>query len=132
MYQRQTKKLQTTPDYLDSGDKPNWNMDAHTPKDLLMHNVHLAPSEKVFEYSTAVKAPKNEKKVTVFSGVLEKGRCCALDHKTGEQCQNHPIRGIEYCWIYMQTISIWKSGTPCRKSTIKIIGSVHCDESILT
>ena len=70
----------------------------YTLKALLVYNVHLAPSKKVFEYS--VKGPEQEKKVTAFSGVLEKGQCRALDHKTGEQFQNHPV--IEYCWIHMR------------------------------
>jgi len=100
LYQRHDKKLKTTPEYLDGGDRPDWNMDAYTPKDLLVHNVHLGPSKKVFEYS--VKGPEDEKKQVAFSGVLEKGRCRALDHKTGEQCQNHPVIGIEYCWIHMR------------------------------
>ena len=26
----------------------------------------------------------------------------SLDHKTGEQCQNHPVIGIEYCWLHMR------------------------------
>ena len=74
-------------------------MDAYTPKDLLVHIVHLASSKKVFEYS--VKGSEDAKIVTAFSGVLEKGRCRALEHKTGEQCQNHPMIGIEYFWIHM-------------------------------
>ena len=43
--------MKTTPEYFDGGDRPEWNIDAYTPENFLLHNVQLTASKKHFNYS---------------------------------------------------------------------------------
>ena len=60
-------------------------MRTHPKTYLYVHNVHLVPSKKVFEYS--VKGPDDEKKVTAWIGEIADLAVAEKDYATQNMLQ---------------------------------------------